>query len=364
MSVLSGLLFLSACLALRFYLDAHPAAGAGALAPAGARDAPAAAARLPYVDMVIIVTNPWRWSHRRGPVAKAFRDTRDRARASGHSARLLFVFGDTETPAVMSPEDAAIFADPDIGFVEVANCKDYDDKGWPGAWDGVMFPPVNSSTTCKVLGGAAHAVERFRFRYFARSGDDSYLRWDYFLRERAQALGEERVMMGFFNSNQGVFDHLFGVFGKGRFPNYATGQGYIMTHDVAAYLRAGYLARPQLVTAGPEDAAIALHLWPLDVANIHSTDFHDVYGRACDENTILVHYVTKEMVRFFGTRANWHSARLPPLCLSPSHARCAPPRHAPSHPVQWDSIDKEGRVYCAKQPKPKPKRPGLLLLSR
>jgi hypothetical protein len=35
--------------------------------------------------MVIIVTNPWRWSHRRGPVAKAFRDTRDRARAAGQA---------------------------------------------------------------------------------------------------------------------------------------------------------------------------------------------------------------------------------------------------------------------------------------
>ena len=332
MSALSGLLFLSACLALRLYLDAHPAAGAGALAPAGARDAPAASARLPYVDMVIIVTNPWRWSHRRGPVAKAFRDTRDRARASGHSARLLFVFGDTETPAVMSPEDAAIFADPDIGFVEVANCKDYDDKGWPGAWDGVMFPPVNSSTTCKVLGGAAHAVERFRFRYFARSGDDSYLRWDYFLRERAQALGEERVMMGFFNSNQGVFDHLFGVFGKGRFPNYATGQGYIMTHDVAAYLRAGYLARPQLVTAGPEDAAIALHLWPLDVANIHSTDFHDVYGRACDENTILVHYVTKEMVRFLAPALTGTLLAFPPSASLPLTHAARPPGTPPRTP--------------------------------
>ena len=359
MSALSGVLFLAACVALRLYNDAHPApalapAASAATRPTGAAAA-AAAAALPYVDMVIIVTNPWRWSHRRGPVAKAFRDTRDRARGA-FTARLLFVFGDTETPAQMSPEDAAIFADPDIGFVEVPNCKDYDDKGWPGAWDGVMFPPVNSSTTCKVLGGAAHAVEHYRFRYFARSGDDSYLRWDYFLRERAFALGEERVMMGFFNSNQGVFDHLFGVFGKGRFPNYATGQGYIMTHDVAAYLRAGYLARPQLVTAGPEDAAIALHLWPLDVANIHSTDFHDVYGRACDENTILVHYVTKEMVRSAArARLFCALASLLPLC---AHAHALPPF---PHSSQWESIDKEGRVYCTKQPKPKPKRPGLLL---
>ena len=313
-SLFVGLLFFLLCVAIRFSPPSAPAVSLGATAVGGSGSAvqrpsagssahlalPTAAHLLPYVDMVIIVTNPWRWSHRRGPVAKAFRQTRDRVKGR-YKARLLFVFGDNESPSELSEEDRAIFSDPDIGFVNVPNCKDYDDKGWPTAWDGVMFPPVNSSTTCKVLGGAAHAVEHYRFRYFARSGDDSYLRWDYFLRERAYSLGEERIMMGFFNSNQGVFDHLFGVFGKGRFPNYATGQGYIMTHDVAAYLRAGYLARPQLVTAGPEDAAIALHLWPLDVANIHSTDFHDVYGRACDENTILVHYVTKEMVRFF-----WH----------------------------------------------------------
>jgi hypothetical protein len=246
--------------------------------------------------MVIIVTNPWRWSHRRGPVAKAFRQTRDRVKGR-YKARLLFVFGDNESPSELSEEDRAIFSDPDIGFVNVPNCKDYDDKGWPTAWDGVMFPPVNSSTTCKVLGGAAFAVENFRFKYFARSGDDSYLRWDYFLRERAEFIGKEWTLMGFFNSNQGVFDHLHTVFGKGRFPNYATGQGYIMTHDVASYLRAGYKSRPPIVSAGPEDAAIALHLWPLDMANIHSEDFHDVYLRSCSDSTILVHYVTKEMVR-------------------------------------------------------------------
>jgi len=260
----------------------------------------------------------------------------------------------------MSEADKILFSHPEVGFVNVPNCKDVDMKAWPGSWDGIMFPPVNSSTTCKVLGGAAYAVEHFRFKYLARSGDDSYLRWDYFLEKRSNEYAHEWMMLGNFNDNQNVFDHLWVTFGKGRFPPYATGQGYIMTWDVANYLRVGYLAgKTHVTTAGPEDAAIALILIPLDMNNLHTEDFHDPYKRSCSAETLLVHYVTKAMVSevTLPCGRSTTSNHTQSLVFSFFHACITPPYlHTTSPLFQWESIDEDGVIYCTHwdQKKPRP----------
>lgn len=305
----SSLLFLLLCLLLRQpSLRPSPrAAPAAPLTPA-AFAATSLPPSLPFVDLVIVVTNPWAWSSRRRNVFTAFKATQARTR---FTAKLIFVMGADRRPAALSPSDAELFAHPDVAFVSAAACADLDGI-WPTATDGGAFPPVNSSTTCKVLEGVAAAVERYRFRYLARVGDDSYLRWDRLLAAVLPPLPEAGLLMGRFNSNQGVFSHLVEVFGRGKFLPYATGQGYVMTPDVAAYLRAGYRAEPRLTTAGPEDAAVGLHLAPLALLNYHNEDFHDPYHRACDEQSLLVHYMSKAM---------------------------------------WASIDEEGVVYCSNWPK-------------
>jgi hypothetical protein len=250
---------------------------------------------LPFVDIVVLVPSPWKWDARRLYVFDAFLGTAARA-APRFTAKLIFVMGDDAVPATLSPTDARIAAHPSVLFVTAPACPDLDTH-WPGASDGAMFPPANSSTTCKVLEGAAVAVEKFRFKYFARAGDDAYLRWDYFLAERAGAYPSEHLYLGLESGRQGVFKHLFDTFGVGFFLPYMTGQGWILTHDVTSALRDGYRRSPRLTTAGPEDAAIALHLFPFDVTTVSSVDFHDPSTHACNREDILVHYVTDAMVR-------------------------------------------------------------------
>lgn len=245
---------------------------------------------LPYVDIVIAVTSPWLWVTRR---IDQFQNFVASQRRSKFSAKLLFVMGEPEQRK-LNDWDLDAIGHPDVAFVTARGCPDADTY-WPGATDGAMFPPVNSSTTCKVLEGASVAVERFRFKYFARIGDDAYLHWDYFLAQVAPTLPEPFIM-GRFSSKQAVFSHLQGVFGSGKFLPYPLGMGYVMSYSVAAYLREGYRTTPRLTTAGPEDAAIALHLYPLSIARIHSDHFHDPSDHECTHSTILVHYVSRKMV--------------------------------------------------------------------
>lgn len=278
--------FVLALLALRFAPLGSPARPVPSFAPLRSR--------LPFVDVVVLVPSPWKWASRRVRSFETFVATARRA-APRFTAKLIFVMGDDAVPANLSASDAQMVAHPDVLFVTARGCPDLDTI-YPGAWDGGMFPPANSSTTCKVLEGAVAAAANFRFRYFARAGDDAYLRWDYFLGERAANYPNERLYLGYVNAGQGVFDHLYGVFGMGRFLPYMTGQGWVLTYDVALLLADGYQRRPRLSTAGPEDAAVALHLFPFNIVFAHTEDFHDPTKRACDESSILVHYVTDEMV--------------------------------------------------------------------
>ena len=291
-----------------------PPSAAAAPAPApGPAPGPAPApppAELPYVDIVIAVTSPWMWVGRR---LDQYRNFVASLRRSRFTAKLLFVMGDTMVPDVLNEWDQDAIAHPHVAFVTARGCPDAD-SFVPGATDGAMFPPANSSTTCKVLEGASVAVERFRFRYFARIGDDAYLRWDHLLGAVAPTLPASFIM-GRFSARQAVFSHLTGVFGGGLFLPYPLGMGYVMTHDVAAYLREGYRTLPRLTTAGPEDAAIALHLYPLRTARLHSDDFHDPTDHACSASTILVHYVTQKMVR--------------PAALAAAAPHTSPPSHQP-----------------------------------
>ena len=80
--------------------------------------------------------------------------------------------------------------------------------------------------------------------------------------------------------------------------NNNSGQGWVLSTDVARYLAQGYRRRPRLRTAGPEDAAIAFHLWPFQVSPIHSPDFHgtsEKRGKACSATSLLVHYMTPQL---------------------------------------------------------------------
>ena len=268
--------------------------------PAARVPAPAATQRV-RVDIVLVIPNPWPWAARRRAQFEAFLATQRRVRGA-FTAKLIFVMG-SETngpPPEEAPEEASARAHPDVHFVSAPACPDVDEFV-PSRWDGQMFPPINSSTTCKVLEGIAVASERFDFAYLARVGDDAYFRWDYFLRERAGALPKAGLYLGSINRIQAVFDHLRGVFGNGRFFPYATGQGWVLSSDVARYLAGGYRRSPRLRTVGPEDAAIALHLWPFSVIPMDSQDFHVTQskgGKACTAQSLLVHYMTPALVRF------------------------------------------------------------------
>jgi hypothetical protein len=306
-SLSAALLFFILCVSVR-QLSVFPRHPVPPPSAAPALDSSATTPAPPPIDIVLVVTNPWKWSGRRFNVFRAFKATQARTR---FTAKMIYVMGADRAPADLAASDAQIAADPDVTIFNSPHCADLDGI-WPSAIDGGAFPPANSSTTCKVLEGVAEALARFRFRYLARIGDDSYLRWDYLLERVLPPLPEAGLLLARFNANQGVFSHLQTVFGQGKFLPYPFGQGYVMTADIAAYLRTGYRASPGLITAGPEDAAVGLHLAPLSMLNYHSDEFHDPYHQACSERSVLVHYMSKAM---------------------------------------WASIDEEGVVYCSNWPK-------------
>jgi hypothetical protein len=267
--------------------------------PAARVPAPAATQRV-RVDIVLVIPNPWPWAARRRAQFEAFLATQRRVRGA-FTAKLIFVMGsETNGPSPEeAPEEASARAHPDVHFVSAPACPDVDESV-PSRWDGQMFPPINSSATCKVLEGIAVASERFDFAYLARVDSDAYFRWDYFLRERARALPKTGLYLGSINRIQAVFDNLRGVFGSGRFFPFAAGQGWILSPDVARYLAGGYRRSPRLRTVGPEDAAIAFHLWPFSVIPMDSPDFHVTQskgGKACTAQSLLVHYMTPALVR-------------------------------------------------------------------
>ena len=69
----------------------------------------------------------------------------------------------------------------------------------------------------------------------------------------------------------------------------------MLSPDVARYLAQGYRRLPRLRTVGPEDAAVAFHLWPFHVTPAHTNDFHDTRakgGAPCTATSLLVHYMT------------------------------------------------------------------------
>ncbi len=69
----------------------------------------------------------------------------------------------------------------------------------------------------------------------------------------------------------------------------------MLSPDVARYLAQGYRRLPRLRTVGPEDAAVALHLWPFKVTPTHTDDFHGASTKAhtsCTATSLLVHYMT------------------------------------------------------------------------
>jgi hypothetical protein len=176
------------------------------------------------------------------------------------------------------------------------DCRDADEAvpGVDGIVFGAFFPTTGSSTTCKVQRAARFAVQAFDFRYLAIVGSDSFFRWPYFLEHWAPQLPTEGLVFGRFHT-QAVFPHLYGVFGHGDYLRYPTGMGYVLSRDVAAYLGASFPAGPRLVTAGPEDAAVGLALSPLELNRVHS-DFFDNAQNGCHEGSVLVHYVTDELV--------------------------------------------------------------------
>lgn len=320
-ALLPAALFFSLCLAVAWFaprIGARRRWGRGAaLTPLHAR-APTPSRALPFVDVVIVVPVPWGRVEMRAAVPGAMSEARDAGRsrranawlafkkmraATNATAHLVFVLGGP-APAPLSAEDAAIFADPHVTALE-SPCADVDDKPWPGAEWAEFLLPANSSMTCKVQAGAAHAAAAFRFRYFANCGSDAILRWPYFLEHLAPQLPTEGLVFGFIDwLTMHVPPHLVGVFGAGRFPHFASGMGYILSPDVTRYLGAP-LTWPRFITAGPEDAAVGAILAPLAANPVHSDHFVNV-DAGCSPATVLLHYVTDAHVDSIDARGVIH----------------------------------------------------------
>ena len=298
--------------------------------------------RRPFVDIVVLVPSVAEWSERRRHLRAQFARTAALLPA-GASAALLFVvgsraYGGVGAPPAMPAGEAAAHGD----LLQV-DCTDRD-----GA-DGSAYPPSDSATSCKVLAGAAAAVERFNFHFLARVGDDAFFRFDVMLaRVGAAHLAEASNLALAFWMPGG----LIGApeeqaerggppgFASRSYPPYLGGMGYVLSYNLTVAL-ATAAARVGLRDAAAEDSMTGFWLFAFSrrrLARVHTPCFHNHAewvpappGRAapvakqwaaqeCSAASLLVHYMTPALwarVAQDGVLRDCGSMRRPAYCSLP-----------------------------------------------
>jgi hypothetical protein len=179
--------------------------------------------------------------------------------------------------------------DGDRGAVAAESAIHGDLLVLPNVADGdASEPAVRSSTTLKVLHSMAHAANHYIFDFYARIGDDAYLRVDYLaelvLIDHAFPL-EERAYIGYKFANHHIP-------GSKSTHNFIVGMGFFLSQDLTRHV-----CREQdlLLDGLPEDGIVGSWFVGTKVDVIHETRFHDIdhvktvaYAR-CSNTSVLLH---------------------------------------------------------------------------
>ena len=134
------------------------------------------ALKLPHNNIVVVVTSPLQWLHRRELIRRQFSRNMQLI-SSNHTVVLRFAVGtvDLET-SVLTEANREQDKKHDLLFLQ---CLDIDTALLGDAHWGVDAGP--SATTQKVLLPVEWAVKSYTFDFFMRLGDDSYFRVDRFI---------------------------------------------------------------------------------------------------------------------------------------------------------------------------------------
>jgi hypothetical protein len=161
-------------------------------------------------------------------------------------------------------------------------------------------PEERSSTTCKVLQGIQELHKLYSFDFLARVGDDAYFRFDKFLDQVVPLLlpvGPWYVGR-FFWDNSVDRAHIQAHLQMRHYSPYASGMGYVLSSQVVRYIAEASRIL-EFRTGFPEDAIVAL--WILgtttrrhDVPEFHNPPSLTYIARRCDNESLLVHYMTPE----------------------------------------------------------------------
>mmetsp|Transcript_35 Transcript_35/g.107 ORF Transcript_35/g.107 Transcript_35/m.107 type:complete len:347 (-) Transcript_35:236-1276(-) len=282
---------------------------------------------LPWRTFVVLCASPAAASERRGHVrVQLHKDVslmlaENPAVAAEGLVELRFVVGEQGLGVGLRgavQREHALYSD----ILLLPNVPDRDDPS--RAYPEVFREDAVSATTAKSLQSIKWAVRTFEFEFLVRIGDDSWFRVHRFHRIK-HTLPARRLYMGRFIQNQTIPEGLdwgpqgaqtnysstlVETFGGSKIPAFAWGLGFVLSHDVAAYLDASSDLM-QLRLHYPEDQVVATWLYGLVLHRLDDERFHDVeaaylapeyestqywtaalgISSACTASSLLVHHV-------------------------------------------------------------------------
>jgi hypothetical protein len=266
---------------------AHRAGCCGAVSPA-------CPGPNPHLLVYVAVPNAWADADRRGPLraqwAKSLtlmdRRLKSKGIAISPATRLHFVIG---LEGLNAANRAAINAETAV-HQDILILPDVTDKD-------AGEPVSRSSTTLKVMHSMAYAANHYTFDFYARVGDDAYLRIDYLaeliLVDHAFPL--ERAYIGY-----KFPDHH--IAGSHSTHNFIVGMGFFLSQDLTRYV---CRAQDALLDGFPEDGIVGSWFVGTKADVIHEPRFHDidhvttVAYAPCSNSSLLLHHMWK--------RSNWEA---------------------------------------------------------
>ena len=248
----------------------------------------------PYLLVYVAIPNAWADADRRHPLRAQW------AKSLVLMDKRLKAQGVTDVPATVLHFVIGLggLSDKDRAAVRVESSTHADLLILPDVADkDVGEPASRSSTTLKVMHSMAYAANHYTFDFYARVGDDAYLRVDYLaeliLIDHAFPL--ERAYIGY-----KFPDHR--IAGSHSTHNFIVGMGFFLSQDLTRYV---CRAQDVLLDGFPEDGIVGSWFVGTKADVIHEPRFHDidhvttVAYAPCSNTSLLLHHMW--------SRANWEA---------------------------------------------------------
>lgn len=234
--------------------------------------------RQKFVNVVVVAPSAADWEDRRTRIRHQFPRNMQLMNSSS-SAVLKFALGTRNlSEATLEALRAEHRNHQDMLLLD---CIDMDDDlNWNWNWklDGNV-----SATTSKVMLSIAWAVQRYRFDYFFRLGDDSYFRIDKFM----HLLDTDQIPR-----EKAVVGQILKADILGMTQEYPQGMGYGLTYDLCSFVTT---AMPWLLDTAPEDGVVARWLFAAGAKFVNHSAWRSIIdGEPCGVDMVLAHKLPPE----------------------------------------------------------------------